>query len=109
MLGQTSKHIHPSRGVTIGKYLKVTASYEDELGSGKTAQKETETQGMVHDRGSHQRIAVALIIAGLTTTLSVQENTPAGENIGDPFTASDALTLDETLTLTYSLSGSGRH
>ena len=27
--------------------------------------------------------------ANRTTTLSVQENTPAGENIGDPFTATD--------------------
>ena len=33
------------------------------------------------------------------TTLSVLENTPAGENIGDPFTATD---VDDT-TLTYSL------
>ena len=31
-------------------------------------------------------------------TLSVQENTPAGENIGDPFTATDT---DSGDTLTY--------
>ena len=34
-----------------------------------------------------------------TTTLFVSENTPAGENIGDPFTATD----DDDTTLTYSL------
>ena len=34
-----------------------------------------------------------------TTTLFVPENTPAGENIGDPFTATD----DDDTTLTYSL------
>ena len=33
-------------------------------------------------------------------TLSVLENTPAGENIGDPFTATDTDTGD---TLTYAL------
>ena len=34
-----------------------------------------------------------------TTTLFVPENTPAGESIGDPFTATD----DDDTTLTYSL------
>ena len=34
--------------------------------------------------------------------MSVQENTPAGENIGDPFTATDT---DSGDTLKYVLSG----
>ena len=80
------------------KYLKVTASYEDELGSGKTA--EAVTQGMVHDRAPTNELPS--FNSGLTTTLSIQENTPAGENIGDPFTASDA---DGGETLTYLLGG----
>ena len=80
------------------KYLKVTALYEDELGSGKTA--EAETQGMVHDRAPTNELPS--FNSGLTTTLSIQENTPAGENIGDPFTASDA---DGGETLTYLLGG----
>ena len=43
--------------------------------------------------------AVAEFASDATTTLFVPENTPAGENIGDPFTATD----DDDTTLTYSL------
>ena len=43
--------------------------------------------------------AVPEFASDATTTLLVPENTPAGENIGDPFTATD---VDDT-TLTYSL------
>ena len=40
------------------------------------------------------------------TTLSVPENTPAGENIGDPFTATDDDDTGDTLT--YVLGGRPR-
>ena len=43
--------------------------------------------------------AVPEFASDATTTLFVPENTPAGENIGDPFTAAD----DDDTTLTYSL------
>ena len=43
--------------------------------------------------------AVPEFASDATTTLFVPENTPAGENIGDPFTATD----DDDTTLTYSL------
>ena len=43
--------------------------------------------------------AVPEFASDATTTLLVPENTPAGENIGDPFTATD----DDDTTLTYSL------
>ena len=80
-----------------GKYLRVTATYDDELGPGKTAQAETDSA--VLDMPATNELPA--FDSGLTTTLSVQENTPAGENIGDSFNATDA---DDSL-LTYSLSG----
>ena len=43
--------------------------------------------------------AVPEFASDATTTLLVPENTPAGENIGDPFTATD----DDDTTLNYSL------
>ena len=43
--------------------------------------------------------AVPKFASDATTTLFVPENTPEGENIGDPFTATD----DDDTTLTYSL------
>ena len=43
--------------------------------------------------------AVPEFASDATTMLFVPENTPAGENIGDPFTATD----DDDTTLTYSL------
>ena len=43
--------------------------------------------------------AVPEFASDATTTLFVPENTPEGENIGDPFTATD----DDDSTLTYSL------
>ena len=47
--------------------------------------------------------AVPEFASDATTTLFVPENTPAGENIGDPFTADD----DDDTTLTYSLGRPG--
>ena len=47
--------------------------------------------------------AVPEFASDATTTLFVPENTPAGENIGDPFTATD----DDDTTLTYSLDAPG--
>ena len=81
-----------------GEFLRVTATYEDELGAGKTAQEETESA--VLDMPATNEVPA--FNANRTTTLSVQENTPAGENIGDPFTATDT---DSGDTLKYVLSG----
>ena len=80
-----------------GNYLRVTATYDDELGSGKTAQAETDSA--VLDMPASNELPA--FDSGLTTTLTVQENTPAGENIGAPITATDG---DDT-SLTYSLNG----
>ena len=81
-----------------GEFLRVTATYEDELGAGKTAQEETDSA--VLDMPATNEVPA--FDANRTTTLSVQENTPAGENIGDPFTATDT---DSGDTLKYVLSG----
>ena len=95
--GETSNTYIPQED-DIGDYLRVTATYEDEDGPNKTAQ--VQTQGMVLERTATNELPA--FDANLTTTLSIQENTPAGENIGDPFTASDA---DGGDTLTYLLGG----
>ena len=86
----------PQEDVT-GDYLRVTAIYDDELGQGKTAQEETDSAVLTMTATNE----LPAFDANLTTTLSVQENTPAGENIGDPFTATD----NDDTALTYVLGG----
>ena len=95
--GETSNTYIPQED-DIDDYLRVTATYEDEDGPNKTAQEQT--QGMVLERTATNDLPA--FDANLTTMLSIQENTPTGENIGDPFTASDA---DGGDTLTYLLGG----
>ena len=80
-----------------GEYLRVTATYEDELGAGKTAEKETDS-GVLDMPATNERPSFDAMTPH--QRLSVLENTPAGENIGDPFTATDTDTGD---TLTYAL------
>ena len=94
--GETSNTYIPQQG-DIGYYLRVTADYEDELGAGKTAEKETDSAVLTMEATNE----LPAFDASLTTTLSVQENTPAGETIGNPFTATDA----DDSSLTYSLGG----
>ena len=84
-----------------GKYLRVTASYSDPLGAGRSAQLE---------------IARAVRLAPVTTNVapafpstetgarSVAENTAGGQDIGARVAATDT---DSGDTLTYALSGSG--
>ena len=79
-------------------YLRVSVTYTDGLNSGKTAEKVSDSK-VLDMPATNERPSFA---DDATTTLSVQENTPAGEDIGDPFTASDA---DSGDTLTYSLGG----
>ena len=81
-----------------GEYLRVTATYTDGLGPNKNA--ETETQAMVLDREATNQLPA--FDANAPPTLSVWENTLAGENIGAPFTATDS---DSSDTLTYILGG----
>ena len=79
-----------------GEYLRVTATYTDGLGANKNA--EAETQAMVLDREATNQLPA--FDANAPPTLSVWENTLAGENIGAPFTATDS---DSGDTLTYIL------
>ena len=80
----------------IGDYLRVTATYEDEKGSGKTAQ--TESGAILTAPPTNLQPS----FTDLTATRTVAENTPAGQPIGEPVAATH---LDSVGTLTYSLGG----
>ena len=64
-----------------GYYLRATASYADNQGSGKSATSEASEQVSL--------ITSPMFDEGLDTEISVAENTAAGA-IGNPFTATDA-------------------
>ena len=79
----------------IGDQLRVTATYDDEYGSGKTAEKVSDA---VTDR---QTTNIRPEFDAETAARSVIENTPAGTEFGDAITASDG----DDSSLTYSLGG----
>ena len=84
----------------IGNYYRVTATYDDDEDSGQTAT--GETANAVVDRpatNEHPEFA-----SDASTTRSVAENTPAGQNIGDPVAATHP---DSVGTLVYSLDAAG--
>ena len=93
--GATTNSYTPQQG-DIDNFLRVTATYEDELGPGKDAQEETDS-AVLTMLATNELPSFA---NDAPTTLNVLENTPAGENIGDPFTATDTDIGD---TLTYAL------
>ena len=80
----------------IGDYLRVTATYDDEKGPGKTV--EAETDAVLTAPATNTDAS----FADLNTTRSVPENTAAGQAIGAPVAADDP---DNEDTLTYSLGG----
>ena len=80
----------------IGDYLRVTATYDDEKGPGKTV--EAETDAVLTAPATNTDAS----FADLNTTRSVAENTAAGQPIGAPVAAVDP---DNEDTLTYSLGG----
>ena len=84
--------------VDVGDYLRATASYNDGEGNGKTAH-ETTTQPV--RAGTNRAPDIPTTETG---TRSFPENTPDGENIGDPVTATD---LDND-TLNYTLEGTDK-
>ena len=75
-------------------FLRVTATYDDELGADKTAQ--TESGAILTAPATNTDSS----FADLNTTRSVPENTAAGQPIGAPVAAIDPDVED---TLTYSL------
>ena len=83
----------------VGDYLRATASYTDGEGSGKSAQAISDTAVEVAPGRN-----APVFKEYPTATRSVARNTPAGRNIGAPFTATDA----DNDALTYSLGGRDR-
>ena len=82
----------------VGSYLRVTASYTDGVGPGKSAQ--VASDGAVREGpGRHKPV----FTGGDSAVRSVGEQTPGGSDFGAPFTATDA---DDDV-LTYSLAGAG--
>ncbi len=92
--GETSASYTPVAG-DVGDYLRVTASYDDEAGAGKSASAVSVNPVRTLTSGN---TAPDFPVAE-TGARNVDENTPAGMNIGAPVTATDP----ETDTLTYSL------
>ena len=93
-IGTSSPSYTPVDG-DVGYHLRATASYTDGHGPGKTAQAAS-TQAV--QAGANRPPA----FDSATATREVPENTEAGENIGDPVTATDP---DTGNTLTYTLEG----
>ena len=77
-----------------GKYLRATASYDDEQGAGKDANAVS-----ANPVKTAQATNSAPVFSADTATRSVAENTGAGIDFGAPVTATDSDTL------TYTLSG----
>ena len=84
----------------IGNYYRVTATYDDDEDSGQTATGET-ANAVVDRLGMNEHPEFA---SDASTTRSVAENTPAGQNIGDPVAATHP---DSVGTLVYSLDAAG--
>ena len=80
----------------VGSHLRVTVTYTDTLGSGKTATATTTNRVQAAPQSN-----VAPVFATATAQRTIAENTTAGQNIGAPVTATD----DDTDPLTYSLEG----
>ena len=80
----------------MGRYLRATASYTDEEGSGKSAQA-ISANAVEAAPGRNPPV----LREYPTATRSVPRNTPAGRNIGSPLSATDA----DNDALTYSLGG----
>ena len=96
--GETTNTYRPDTE-DIGDYLQVTATYQDQLSSSdKTAEV---VSGAVL---TAQPTNLQPDFADPTTTRSVEENTAAGQNIGDPVAATHA---DSKGTLVYSLDTAG--
>ena len=80
----------------VGRYLRVTARYDDNYSNGKSARTDSEnTVRTVPTENNPPRFLSQF------TTRTVDENTAVGQNVGDPVTATD----DPTDNLTYTLGG----
>ena len=79
----------------MGRYLRATASYDDDEGTGKSASAVSvnPVRTLVSGNTDPQ------FDSNVTGDRAVDENTPAGMNIGEPVAATDA----DNDTLTYTL------
>ena len=93
--GETSDSYTPVE-TNVGKYLQVTASYDDGQGSGKSAPAAVSANPVQAAPETNDRPEFP---STETATREVAENTAAEENIGAPVAATDA----DSDTLTYSL------
>ncbi len=93
--GETSDTYTPATG-DMGRYLRATASYTDEVGPDKSAQA-ISANAVEAAPGRNPPV----LREHPTATRSVPRNTPAGRNIGAPLSATDA----DNDALTYSLGG----
>ena len=84
----------------VGQYLRATASYEDDRGSGKEAS--AAVTGRIEDSTDRPTSNNAPTFSQATTTRSIGQGTGAGRNVGAPVRATDEDTGD---VLTYSLDG----
>ena len=95
--GATS-HTHTPVDGDVGRYLRVTVTYDDAHGDDKTTRAAPDHE--VHER--HPDNHSPAFPASETGARSVAENTPAGTAFGDPVEATDEHHAD---VLTYSLRG----
>ena len=93
--GATDDSYTPVAG-DVDNYLRVTASYTDGEGSGKSAQAVSDNAVQAAPLSNN-----APEFSGDSATREIAENTAAGENIGSPVVATD----DDDASLTYSLGG----
>ena len=96
--GGTTLDSYTPVAADVGKYLRATATYDDEQGAGKRADGVSdEAVRAAPPPGTND----APVFLAATAARSVKENAATGDYIGSPVTATDA----DDDTLTYSLSG----
>ena len=96
--GETTNSYTPDSD-DVGNYLKVTATYNDDEGSGQTAEAGTSSAVVLRPATNENPE-----FADATAERSIAENTAAGQNIGAPVTATHG---DSVGTLAYSLDTTG--
>ena len=95
--GETNASYTPDDN-DVGKYLRATATYTDGHGAAKTASGDSLAVSVAHN--PNQPPTFTDDPNNHPITFSIAENTPAGQDIGTPVTATDP---DPTDTIAYSL------
>ena len=104
--GQNTGSYTPGSDDT-GKYLRVTVTYTDPQGEGKSASVVSRDRTLWKPTGAPQFLGPDGM-PDTTTTRSVKENAAAGTNVGAPVSATDIRNdRGERDRLTYTLTGTG--